>query len=401
MKNKFKYIVIIILLLFLVGCNNPTQKKTYIITIEYNNGQLSDELAIEEGLPIVIDEVIEYSGYDFCGWYLNEELTIPLTENYTPTENITIYAKWEVSKNKVTFYVDDVVFNEQLVEEKGFATDPGTPTKQGYEFVCWSGSKQGDTLFNFSRRITKDTDVYAVFKPKPFTITYDFGYDVYYTKQDLYIAFFTDFYNFMIEYTDVDFSKFKITTVEEFLEFCMNWNANGKDSFYGVGDAFSKYYVTIEIGGELENQPTATFIGYCYQNEKYLEFIPFLMQFFAYWRTDEGYTGSSSDPNNLGNDFFASAWASLVDTCKFFYFTSANLNDTYSWFKSERVKEALDNVPGVIENNYQTTGTIENPIILVELQRDGYKFLGWYDENNNKITEVSQEMTVYAKWEKQ
>ena len=134
MKNKIKYLIIVILLLFVVGCNNPPQK--FVVTIEYNNGQLTDELVVEEGTSIVIDETIEKSGYDFRGWYLDEELTIPLTENYIPTENITIYAKWEVIKNKVVFYVDDTVFNEQLVEDKGFANDPGVPTKPGYEFVC-------------------------------------------------------------------------------------------------------------------------------------------------------------------------------------------------------------------------------------------------------------------------
>lgn len=36
--------------------------------------------------------------------------------------------------------------------------------------------------------------------------------------------------------------------------------------------------------------------------------------------------------------------------------------------------------------------------------RNGYKFLGWYDENDNKVTEigaeVAQNVTLYAKWEK-
>ena len=132
----------------------------------------------------------------------------------------------------------------------------------------------------------------------------------------------------------------------------------------------------------------------------YEEFIPFLMTFFAYWRTDEGYTGSSSDPNNTGNDFFASAWASLVDTCKFFYFTSDNLNDTYPWFKSERVKDALDNVPGTDKTIKLLYGNIENPVVLPPVTRDGFEFLGWYDENGEKVEIVYNEMTVYAKWKK-
>lgn len=400
MKKIIKFIFIFLILL-MAGCTNPTPPQKYIITLEYNNGELADELVIEEGTEISINEEIEYSGYDFSGWFLDEQLTIPLPLDYIPSGDITIYAKWEVSKNKVIFYVDEEVFNEQIIEEKGYASDPGVPTKSGYDFVYWASTKDGSIKFNFDRRITKDTYVYAHFRPTEFCVTYDLNYDVYYTKYDLYVDYFTDFYNFMLEHTDVDFSNYKIETVEQFLEFCANWDANGKDSFYGVGDAFDKYYVTVDIGGSLENQPETTFIGYCYKNNKYEEFIPFLMQFFAYWRTDEGYTGGKDDPDNLGNDFFASPWASLVDTCKFFHFTSKNLNDTYSWFNSQRVKDALDNVPGVIGDSLPTVGTIVNPVKFINPVRKGYKFLGWYDENDNLVTEAYHAMTVKAKWEKE
>lgn len=403
MKKIFKSLVIILLLLTILGCGCKPQGVTekYVITIEYNNGYGNNEILIDQGSQLVIDEKLQYTGYDFCGWYLDKEFTIPLPSDYVPTGDTTVYAKWEVSKIAVTFYVDDDVYEEQIIDDKGYAVVPKEPEKQGYRFAYWSTTREGNTSFNFKKRVSKSTILYAYFKPVKFTVIYDLNYDAFYTKNDLYQAFFKDFYNFMLEKTDVDFSKFEIENEEDFLTFCMNWNANGKDSFYGVGDAFSKYYVTLDVGGTLENQPETTFIGYCYKNEKYTDFIPFLMQFFAYWRTDEGYTGGSSDPDNLGNDFFASAWASLVDTCKFFYFTSANLNDTYPWFNSERVKYALDNVPGVVENSMPSVGTIEDPIVFVEPVRKGYKFLGWYDENGNKVTEAYAAMTVQAKWEKE
>lgn len=403
MKKIIKFIFLFFILLVVSGCSTPTppEKEKYIITIEYNNGLLTDELVIEEGSKIIIEEEVEYSGYKFCGWFLDKEFTTPLTLDYIPDENVTIYAKWEVIENKVTFYVDEEVFDEQIVIEKGYAEDPGAPTKPGYKFYYWSSTKEGDKVFNFDKRISKDTNVYAHFRPTEFTVTYNLNYDVYYTKNELFVDYFTDFYNFMLENTEVDFSQYKIENVEQFLEFCANWDANGRDSFYGVGDAFDEYYVTVDIGGTLENQPTSTFIGYCYQNNKYEEFIPFLMQFFAYWRTDEGYTGGGDDPNNLGNDFFASPWASLVDTCKFFYFTSKNLNDTYPWFNSKRVKDALDNVPGVVGDSLPTVGTIEDPVKFIDPVRKGYKFLGWYDENDNLVTEAYYAMTVKAKWEEE
>lgn len=403
MKKSIKFLLVLLLLLTLVGCTNPTHTYTekYVVVIETNNGEDDERIVVEAGSQIIIDKEYEYPGHDFAGWYLDEALTIPLTEDYIPESNVVVYAKWILSKNKVIFYVGDTVFNEQVVEEKNYATDPGAPSKEGYEFLYWSSTKTGDIVFNFNRKITKNTNIYAHFKPIEFSVKYDLDYDVYGTKYDLYVDYFGDFYNFMLENTNANFDKFGIKDLDDFLKFCANWDANGKDSFYGVGDAFSNYYVTIDVGGTLENQPETTFIGYCYKNNKYTEFIPFLMQFFAYWRTDEGYTGGSSDPNNTGNDFFASPWASLVDTCKFFHFTSKNLNDTYPWFNSKRVKEALDNVPTVIGDSLPVKGTIENPVIFVDPVRKGYKFLGWYDENGNKVTEAYKAMSVKAKWEKE
>ena len=129
--------------------------------------------------------------------------------------------------------------------------------------------------------------------------------------------------------------------------------------------------------------------------------MPHLIKFFAYWRTDEGYTGGSADPNNLGNDFFAEPWASLVDTCKFFKFTSANLNDTYPWFRSERVKNALDNVPSIYEVSLDEIGNILDPVYLPNLNnRNGYYFVGWFTKEGEPIEVVYEEMTVYAQWNK-
>lgn len=237
---------------------------------------------------------------------------------------------------------------------------------------------------------------------KTFKITYEMGYKIFNSKHDLYESFFTDFYQFIKTHTHEDFKKYNIKSVADFLSFCANWEADNSHSFYGVGHAFGKYFVSVDVCGKLENQPKTSFIGFLYQNELYTEFIPFLMRFFAYWRTDENYTGSQADPLNTGNDFFADGWASLVDTCKFFHFSSKTLNDTYSWFNSKRVKDALDHIPGVGITSVDVCD-IDKWLVLEKVSREGYTFLGWYDSKDpsaHHITKVNKDMTVYAKWQK-
>lgn len=230
-----------------------------------------------------------------------------------------------------------------------------------------------------------------------FEVSYELGYEQFNTKDDLYEAYFTDYYNFLIEYTNVNMSLYNIEDVSDFLVFCKTWDANGRNELAGVGNAFGSYYLKPTEGGNFADQPTTCFIGYCYQNNMYLDFLEFLEVFFAYWRTDEGYTTST----NHGNDFFYSSWAAFVDTCKFFYFTSETITEKYKWFtetRSPRVHYALDHVPGVGEVNLEYTSTINCPIVLPELSRMYYTFLGWFDSEGNKVTTVASNMTVYAKF---
>ena len=398
MKKFFKYLIIVVSLILLIGCTSP--KEQYVITIEYNNGEINNEILWTEGTNLEIYETVEYLGYDFVGWYLNEELTIPLGKNYKVESNITVYAKWEVAKHTVSLYSDGKLFKEIEVEHNKTIDANLIPEKEGYSFSYWSYKEDGSERFSIYNKVTSDIVLYAQYQLIEFEVTCILKDAEYDSKDDLYNSFFTDFYNFLLNNTDINFEKLNISNLDDFLLVCKDWNAYNKNSFYGIGDQFSKYFLTIEVGGKLENQPDTTFIGYCYKNNMYKDFIPFLMTFFAYWRTDEGYTGSSSDPSNTGNDFFASSWASLVDTCKFFYFTSANLNDTYPWFNSQRVKDALDNIPGVNDGVLKYYGNIENPVVLETPSREGYEFIGWYNENNEKIEIVYNEQTLYAMWKK-
>ena len=256
-----------------------------------------------------------------------------------------------------------------------------------------SFSKDINTLENGSVNLT----LFKTESVDEFVVNYDLGYDQYDTKMDLYNAFFSEYYYFLLNNTTCDLTGLGIDNVNEFLEVCFNWNAFGSSSFYGIGNNFGPYFLTIDVGGTLEEQPTSTFIGYCYQNNKFKDLIEHLEVFFAYWRFDEGYT---TETNN-GSDFFASAWAAIVDTCKFFYFTSENITDTYSWFtkqKSPRVHYMLDNIPGVGEVNLIEKSN--TTIMLPELELLTYNFLGWFDEAGNEVTMVNSSMNVYAKWQR-
>ena len=212
---------------------------------------------------------------------------------------------------------------------------------------------------------------------------HEFGVDFWHSKKELFEHFFGDFYEFILSHDgQADLESHNIHCLEDFYNYA-DWNADGKDSCYAMGFSFHKYYLTPVEGDTLENQPDSTFIGYCYKNNLYKDFLNFLVTFFAWWRNDEGCT--TFDPYNHADDFFNSSWAALVDTCKLFYLSAQTV---YHW-QSFRVKYALDNIPGVL---------LQYPIDEDdELIVAGYEFLG-YDKEDGKYIANFKRKDTYNYW---
>lgn len=212
------------------------------------------------------------------------------------------------------------------------------------------------------------------------------GVDFWNSKEELFKTFYGEFYNFIVNNGGKeDLEIHNIQNVDDFYQYA-DWFADGKDSCYAMGFSFHKYYLTPEEGGLIENQPTTTFIGYCYQNNLFKDFLNFLTTFFAWWRNDEGCT--CFDPYNHADEFFNSSWAALVDTSKLFYLTSETV---YHW-QSFRVKYALDHIPGVILKH-----PTENDS---KMWVAGYEFLGFEEIDGNKVANFKRKDT-YNYWERE
>lgn len=226
--------------------------------------------------------------------------------------------------------------------------------------------------------------------------------DLYLSKQSLFEAFFGEFYKFIKNYKSkdrvgkTDLKNYNINSVKDFYKFA-DWYADNRENCYGMGFAFHDYFLTVDEGGKIENQPAETFIGYCYQNGLFKDFLNFLITFFAWWRNDEHCTNFR--PYNHADDFFNSSWAALVDTCKLFYFTA----ETVFHWQSFRVKYAIDNIPGVIISGISDKEWNSGKLLLKnrqlpKLRIAGYEFIGWFDKKDNKIEEFKKGKEITAKF---
>lgn len=274
------------------------------------------------------------------------------------------------------------------------------PHKDGYHFLGWYDNADftGTPITYIEKGSFENKTYFAKWKQN-IKINYVSNVEVTYnSKQDLFNAFFTEYYNFLINNNKQELlTNSGINTLEDFLNVALDYNYdNGQ--MRGLANIISSTYLDIEVGGQIQDQSTDTFIGYCYHNNKFREFIDFIMKFFSWWREDEGYT----TPTNNGSDFFASAWASLVDTQKFFYY-----DHTTSYVKTKRVIDCFKYIPGVTPYFHLTRYYMGEDLSNYNVMYVGYQFEGFYidkdyqtDANTYLNSCNEQEVTVYIKFTK-
>ena len=297
------------------------------------------------------------------------------------------------------------------------------PTRLGYAFKGWTENPNSETPSVIDRIplvYEEQVVLTAVWEKVTYTIDYVLGDHAYANYKQLYRAFFSDFYYYIKDYRGAEYSLIKsgANNVEDFLEICSAYTG-GSAGMSQIGNNYGSYYLKIDTGGKIEDQHSDDgFIGYCLDNNMYVEFIYFIQDFFYYWRLEEGYTNSSSDPNGTGSDFLASAWASIIDTAKFFYYSPYVDKDdphrlpSYFFREGYKVPTFYEKIPYIVkistgELNY-TYDWEEEFILPTDIVYEGYTFIGWYDNpefNGEPITKLEKgihsNIKVYAKFEEE
>ena len=131
---------------------------------------------------------LEAGAYTFDGWYTDPGCThaVDWTAKM-PAANVDLYAKWApVTHTVTTWLTDDETTpvnvgetgrNEQTVNHRELATNPGTPSNGNYTFVGWFYKDADGTehAFDFSMPVNRDLNLYAKWIANtlvPYTIKY-------------------------------------------------------------------------------------------------------------------------------------------------------------------------------------------------------------------------------------
>ena len=145
------------------------QKIYPIVTFKHNIDKV-DQVSVK----VVYDAACEEpekpkcAGFTFLGWYTDDEYVEKFDFSQKIKKNISVYGKW-IANPVVTFIssVDEgapesvtVIYNTALEE-------PQTPELAGHVFFGWYADREHTEEFDFTQKITKNTNVYLKFVPYP------------------------------------------------------------------------------------------------------------------------------------------------------------------------------------------------------------------------------------------
>ena len=446
--------------------NTPITEDT-IITANYNLINYSISYNLNGGanngenpnVYTVIDNITLLSatknGYTFEGWYADSKFKTKVTEITSGSiGNITLYAKYEVVNNKITYELDGGINDTNNPENYTVETETITlriPTKEGYLFKGW----YNDNLFTneiteIEKGTTGDLTLYAKWEEISYTVTFNTmggsavaPQTVKYNKTaEQPTAPTKNGYTFISWYTEEsyinewDFS----TVVTENRTLYAKFNLIAYNIIYnlneGTNNANNPENYTVTTETIVLKAPTREgyIFGGWYTDNLFANRITEIPKgsysdivIYAKWEeisytvtfnTMGGSAVSSQTVKNnkpaeqptapTKNGYTFIAWYTEEGYTNEWDFSTIVTENVTLYAKYNLVNYTINYyLDGGINNNENPTEyTIEtNTIKLKEPTKEGFAFGGWYTEESytNERTEISKgtysNLNLYAKWE--
>lgn len=160
----------------------------YTVTFNSNGGSDVEPRVVVKGDTVYLPEPIR-DGYDFAGWYtqVNGQGDKWESEKTQVTEDITLYAKWDVAQYTITLIGNGGVWKsvttttqETEIKVDGFHGQtieklPDEPTWEHYKLTGWNTKADGSgTAFDiYKDQVTGNMTLYAQWEQNEFAITFD------------------------------------------------------------------------------------------------------------------------------------------------------------------------------------------------------------------------------------
>jgi uncharacterized repeat protein (TIGR02543 family) len=134
----------------------------YTITFESNGGTPVDPITGPAGSAVTRPSDPTKVGHTFNDWYADVNLTTVYQFTTMPSENITVYAKWDVNSYTITFEENGGSPVPDITQAYGTSvTAPIDPVRHGYTFTGWFSDAGLTTLYVFTTMPASDFTLYA------------------------------------------------------------------------------------------------------------------------------------------------------------------------------------------------------------------------------------------------
>lgn len=145
-----------------------------------------------EGQQVSEPKMTPPAGYTFSGWCTNPECTKAYPFSGAVTDSMTLYGRWQkipvLEEVKQEVPVPEEVKQERICQvlfdscggsavasqsvREGQTIQQNIPVRAGYTFAGWYTSKDYGTPYNFSAGVTGDMVLFAKWKARTYTVTY-------------------------------------------------------------------------------------------------------------------------------------------------------------------------------------------------------------------------------------
>ena len=313
-------------------------------------------------------------GHMFLGWYTNPECT---GEKVTTVSNgCTLYASWynlngPAPTHKINYVLNGGSNSNDAPTE--FAFGEGCvltkPTREGYTFVGWSTDEEGENLITeISKLVNSDVTLYANWvegEDMVYTITYVYTEGNLPTKtpsnvNEVIEYVLTSYYNWLKPNDSYESFKTKVTN---------DWKTNQNQNTY-------KFY---KQGGK-DTIDANYFVN---APENFDEWNAWFTVF------DAQVTAANGAQN---------AWNSYVGILRLGQWLANTPPVTWKDSMNQELISATQiKIPLVTEYKLGDEFSLSNLTI-----EDGRTFLGWYDQNGNKVEKITAStqgnLVLTAKW---
>ena len=397
----------------MTATNNQTltasiKRHTYKVNFNSQRGTKVDSIEILYGKKVTKPTDPIRDGYDFVGWFTesNGNTLWDFEKDTMPSNDITLYAKWNIHRNTVTFEANGGLFSDgeehedvprQSVGSK--IAEPEEPTREGYNFVGWYESTDGTgEKWDFEKNTMPDNALilHAKWTPITFTIHFEGNTNTSGSMDDLECIYDQDC----------------ILTTNEFVK---QYTVNYDDNNSLENSTTSKQSVTYHFVNWKNNDKTYI-SGFNVKNLTSTDKETITL--YAQWEIDED-TTNLKEVSRTGYTF--DAWYNDNTKVNSLSNISSDLNLKAKWIANKYTVTYDKNkgngstdVNGEVSSTTHTYDNKEEKLSSNVYSRVGYKFLGWSKSNSatqvdyaagasidNLATgeENDKNVTLYAVWQ--